>query len=215
MPRARLRSRVTSQPCPRCGCSACRSRPSASCSPPRERERLIAVQLGLLNSILDALQQDGHAVGIVSGGGTGTAEIDLKIGPFTEIQAGSYLFMDDQYLAIERHDVRLEPTLTVLTRVTSDAVAGQVVVDAGAKALSTDPAKARLAGAVPQQPEHRFMGDEHSALRYAPGATRPAVGQLLSIIATHCDPTVNLHDRFHIMQDGRLIDIWPLDARGY
>jgi D-serine deaminase-like pyridoxal phosphate-dependent protein len=59
------------------------------------------------------------------------------------------------------------------------------------------------------------MGDEHGGLRFSAGAPRPSVGDLMTLVAPHCDPTVNLHDWFHVMQNGRLVDIWPIDARGY
>jgi D-serine deaminase-like pyridoxal phosphate-dependent protein len=122
--------------------------------------------------------------------------------------------MDSQYLDVERRAVALESSLTVLARVTSDAVPGQVIIDAGTKALATDPARFRLAMPL-EGVTHRFMGDEHSALRNADSTALPAVGTLVSIVATHCDPTVNLHQRFHVMEDGRLVDIWPIEARGY
>lgn len=123
--------------------------------------------------------------------------------------------MDAQYGAVERRAITLGAALTVLARMTSDAVPGQVVVDAGTKALSTDPAQVQVLGALFVQATHRFMGDEHSALEFPLGANRPAVGTQLSLIATHCDPTVNLHGRLHVIEHGRLIDIWPLEARGY
>ena len=53
------------------------------------------------------------------------------------------------------------------------------------------------------------------ACALAPGTPRPSVGDLVTLVAPHCDPTVNLHDWFHVMQNGRLVDIWPIDARGY
>jgi D-serine deaminase-like pyridoxal phosphate-dependent protein len=59
------------------------------------------------------------------------------------------------------------------------------------------------------------MGVEHGALLFAPGAPRPALGDLVRLVAPHCDPTVNLHDRFHVVRDGVLTDIWPIEARGY
>jgi 3-hydroxy-D-aspartate aldolase len=59
------------------------------------------------------------------------------------------------------------------------------------------------------------MGDEHGGLRFPAAAARPAVGDLVTLVAPHCDPTVNLHDCFHVMSDGRLLDLWRIDARGY
>lgn len=180
-----------------------------------DRHKAVSAQWEKLRAIIAALRAAGHAIDIVSGGGTGTAELDLASDVFTEIQPGSYPFIDSQYGAIERRAIPLGHALTVLSRVTSTAVPDQAVIDAGTKAISTDPATMRFASPRLDGVTHRFMGDEHSALTLAPGATRLAVGDLVPLIATHCDPTVNLHDRFHIMDNGRLIDIWPIEARGY
>ena len=180
-----------------------------------ERRQRVAEQCARIREVVDTLRAAGRTMDIVSGGGTGTAELDREAGLFTELQPGSYPFMDSQYLDVERSAVQLEPALTVLARVTSDAVPGQVVIDAGTKALATDAARFRLAAPDLPGVTHRFMGDEHSALVFADSTARPAVGTLVSLVATHCDPTVNLHQRFHVMEAGRLVDIWPIEARGY
>jgi len=62
---------------------------------------------------------------------------------------------------------------------------------------------------------YRFMGDEHGALYYAASSGRPALGDLVRLVAPHCDPTVNLHDRLHVVRGRTLVDIWPIAARGY
>jgi 3-hydroxy-D-aspartate aldolase len=155
---------------------------------------------------------------IVTGGGTGTHLLDLEEGPFTEIQPGSYLFMDKQYGAVELAPGGSAPfrtSLTVATRVISANQPDLVVVDAGFKAMATDAGPALVAGGAAAEATYQFMGDEHGGLRFGAGAARPSVGDLACLVAPHCDPTVNLHDWFHVMQDGRLVDIWPIDARGY
>ena len=62
---------------------------------------------------------------------------------------------------------------------------------------------------------YQFMGDEHGAIRVPEGAARPPLGAIVSLVAPHCDPTANLHDRSTSCSDGRLVDIWPIEARGY
>ena len=89
------------------------------------------------------------------------------------------------------------------------------MLDAGFKAMATDAGPALVASGASADATYQFMGDEHGGLRFATGAARPAVGDLVRLVAPHCDPTVNLHDWLHVMQDGRLIDVWPIDARGY
>lgn len=182
-----------------------------------ERQTKAAEQWRRLAHVLDALKDAGLTTGIVSGGGTGTHHFDLADGPFTEIQPGSYLFMDKQYGAIE-----LTPgtppfrvSLGVVTRVVSTAQPDRVIVDAGSKAMATDAGPPLIAAGAAPEAAYQFMGDEHGALRFAEGGDRPELGSLVRLVPPHCDPTVNLHDNFHIFRDERLIDIWPVDARGY
>ena len=59
------------------------------------------------------------------------------------------------------------------------------------------------------------MGDEHSVTSLCRSGHRPKLGDLVRLVAPHCDPTLNLHSQIHIVQDGRLVDIWPIEARGY
>jgi 3-hydroxy-D-aspartate aldolase len=182
-----------------------------------DRKAKAAEQWARLQPFLDALAAEGLRPEIVTGGGTGTHLLDLEEGPFTEIQPGSYLFMDKQYGAIELAPgpAAFRTSLTVATRVISANQADLAVVDAGFKAMATDAGPALVARGAAADATYQFMGDEHGGLRFAAGAARPAVGDLVTLIAPHCDPTVNLHDWFHVMQNGRLADIWPIDARGY
>ena len=182
-----------------------------------ERRARVAEQWQRLQGFLDALNAEGLRPEIITGGGTGTHLLDLQEGPFTEIQPGSYLFMDKQYGGVE-----LAPTgatfgtsLTVATRVISANQPDLAVVDAGFKAMATDAGPALVASGAATHATYQFMGDEHGGLRFAAGGAQPAPGDLVTLVAPHCDPTVNLHDCFHIMSDGRLLDIWPIDARGY
>ncbi len=183
-----------------------------------ERKAKAAEQWARLRPFLDALSAAGLPPEIVTGGGTGTHLLDLEDGPFTEIQPGSYLFMDKQYGAIELAPGAAAPfqtSLTVAARVISANQPNLVVLDAGFKAMATDAGPALLASGASADAVYQFMGDEHGGLRFGGGSARPAVGDLVTLVAPHCDPTVNLHDWFHVMQDGRLLDIWPIDARGY
>jgi 3-hydroxy-D-aspartate aldolase len=183
-----------------------------------ERTAKAAEQWARLQAFLDALSAEGLAPEIVTGGGTGTCHLDLEHGPFTEIQPGSYLFLDKQYGAIELTPGGTTPfrtALTVATRVISANQPDLVVLDAGFKAMATDAGPALVASGASTAAAYQFMGDEHGGLRFGAGAARPAVGDLVTLVAPHCDPTVNLHNWFHVLQGGRLVDIWPIDARAY
>jgi D-serine deaminase-like pyridoxal phosphate-dependent protein len=170
-----------------------------------------------LAKFTDALKAAGLAPEIISGSGTGTHHLDLEHGPFTEIQAGSYLFMDKQYGAVELAPggSPFKTALTVAGRVVSTAQPDRVIVDAGFKAMATDAGPALVHSGAPADATYQFMGDEQGGIRLAEGAARPKLGDLVMLVAPHCDPTVNLHDRFHVVQGGKLIDIWLIEARGY
>jgi D-serine deaminase-like pyridoxal phosphate-dependent protein len=180
----------------------------------REKLRERWIRLG---GFLDALRTAGLPAEIVSGGGTGTHHLDLTEGPFTEIQAGSYLFMDKQYGAVELAPggPPFRTALTVATRVVSTVQPNRVIVDAGFKAMATDAGPALVASGAPADAAYLFMGDEHGGLRCPDAAGRPELGALVTLVAPHCDPTVNLHNWLHVCQGGRLVDIWPIEARGY
>lgn len=182
-----------------------------------DRHAKVAEQWAVLARFVQALTKAGLTPEIVSGGGTGTHYLDLTHGPFTELQPGSYLFMDKQYGEVEiaPEGVSFGTSLTVAARIVSVVQRDRVIVDAGSKALSTDYGPALIASGAPAGASYQFMGDEHGAIRLAEGTNQPPLGGLISFVAPHCDPTVNLHDRFHVMQGGRLVDIWPIEARGY
>ena len=182
-----------------------------------DRHAKVAEQWQHLAKVLAALAAAGLAAEIVSGGGTGTHHLDFAEGPFTELQPGSYLFMDKQYGAVEiaPGGSPFRTSLSVAARVVSVAQADRVIVDAGSKALSTDAGPALVASGAPADATYQFMGDEHGAVRVPAESARPALGGLVTFVAPHCDPTVNLFDQFHIVEDGRLVDIWPVEARGH
>src|SRR6185436_9172288 len=94
----------------------------------------------LLKTFTDALSAAGLPAEIVSGGGTGTHQLDVEQGPFTEIQPGSYLFMDKQYGAIElvSGGASFRTALTVAGRVVSTNQPNRVIIDAGLKAMATE-----------------------------------------------------------------------------
>ncbi len=183
----------------------------------RSRERVYSNQLTLLEKILDGFAKQGIPPEIVSGGGTGTLDIDRQAGLFTELQAGSYVFMDSQYQAVELFaDVPcpFKTSLFVQSTVLSKNHAGAATIDAGLKSFAMDgPAPAPLRGA-PKSAAYQFYGDEFGLLTWRPPEARVKLGRKIEFVTPHCDPTVNLHDFYHCVRGNRLVDIWPIDARG-
>jgi 3-hydroxy-D-aspartate aldolase len=182
-----------------------------------DRRAAIADRTGYLQSVIAALRDDGHAIDIVSGSGTGTYHIDLELGMFTELQAGSYIFMDRQYLDCDLTGdgkAPFEPSLSVDARVVSANHTGLVTIDAGFKSLSTDGGTASVVRGAPGTTKFVFMGDEHAALIGEGIETLLNPGDAVSLTVPHCDPTVNLYAHYHVVQGERLVEIWPVSARG-
>lgn len=180
-----------------------------------DRRAAIAERTDYLKSIIDVLTGAGHAPEVVTGGGTGTHHIDSELGVLTELQAGSYVFMDKQYNDCDLDGQGRNPfetSLFVDAHVISANSASMATIDAGFKALSTDGGLPVVMDGAPGGAMFVFMGDEHGAL-IAPGHDF-RIGDHISLAVPHCDPTVNLYDAYHVVRDGGLIDIWPVSARG-
>jgi len=167
-----------------------------------------------LQTVIAALTEAGFAPGLITGSGTGTHRIDLDLGVFTELQAGSYVFMDRQYLDCDLGSLPFETSLAVDARVVSANHPELVTIDAGFKSLSTDGGNAAVQRGAPADTLFYFMGDEHAALISEGIGDRLRPGDPVSLTVPHCDPTVNLYDNFHVVRGDTLIDIWPVSARG-
>jgi D-serine deaminase-like pyridoxal phosphate-dependent protein len=163
-----------------------------------------------------ALEKAGFTVRMVSVGGTGTYNIDSDYPGVTEIQPGSYIFMDAHYVKIGGRDnpqtFEFGSSLSVLTTVISRAVGGRAIVDAGGKSLSTDesvPEPIDLTGAT-----YGVAGDEYGALRLDNPSRELEVGDQVRIMPGHCDTTVNLHNVFFAVRKDTVEHVWPIEGRG-
>jgi D-serine deaminase-like pyridoxal phosphate-dependent protein len=175
-----------------------------------ERKRISADAFALAAEARDAMAHHGLHTDIVSGGSTGTWDIDLAIPHATEIQAGTYALMD---LAYRHAGIDFLNALTVLTTVISANHADFVTVDGGFKAFSTDrpfgPEPIGLNGAG----AYRWAGDEFGYVDIRNGSAHPRLGSRIEFIPPHCDPTVNLYDRIYVCRGDRVEDIWPVMDR--
>ncbi len=180
---------------------------------------------------------------VVTGGGSGSVEFDLASGVFTEIQPGSYVFMDGDYGSNARGDesaaqaLRFEHSLFIATTVMSTAAQGQVVVDAGLKSMAVDsglpwvwqhggqPSGGQPSGGQRDRGTRSTRlayvaaNDEHGIVRPVPGAggekpALPQLGEPLWLVPGHCDPTLNLYDTLVGVRDGKVESLWPISARG-
>jgi D-serine deaminase-like pyridoxal phosphate-dependent protein len=145
-----------------------------------------------------------EAVGgeVISAGGTGTYAVNTWA---NEIQAGSYLLMDTQYTQLE---VPFEQALSVLATVISVSSKGWFVVDAGLKSLGMDHGDPTYPGG-----EVMFCSDEHTTLKPGPDDPLPSVGDRVSLLPAHVDPTVAKHERFWVVEGEQVVDCWPIDLR--
>ena len=153
---------------------------------------------------------------VVSGGGTGTYNIDPHLGVITELQAGSYIFMDYQYRMVggQRGEVfdDFEMALTLLGTVISTPDSRWAVVDIGLKAASIDGGVPVLRGL--EGIEYRPGGDEHGILLFKDVGREVRLGEKLEFYPGHGDTTINLHDDYYAIRQGKLEAIWPVAARG-
>jgi len=186
------------------------------------REERSAAAAGLRETvagIVAAARRQGLNFDIVTGAGTGTHDLDSQENAFTELQAGSYVFMDAEYsrvLANGDQPSPFETSLFVQTAVVSTNAADWVTVDGGTKCFSTDSGVPLVAKGADAASRYAFFGDEHGKLMPPPGsqAPKPTLGTRVEFVTPHCDPTVNLHDAYHVVEGGTLVAIWPVDARG-
>jgi 3-hydroxy-D-aspartate aldolase len=155
--------------------------------------------------------------GIVTGSGTGTHYIDAKLGVFTELQVGSYVFMDHDYNVCDLRGLdkpTFEQALQIDARVVSSNTPGMVTVDAGLKAMATEKGPPMILKGAVEGATTRFMGDEHLAVIAPEGKSPPGHGEQVILTPPHCDPTVNLYEAYHVVKGDTLVEIWPVTARG-
>jgi 3-hydroxy-D-aspartate aldolase len=180
-----------------------------------ERSAAAAALRETVAGIVAAARRKGFNFEIVTGAGTGTHDLDAEQNAFTELQAGSYVFMDAEYaqvLATGTEPSPFEVALFVQTAVVSTNAAEWVTVDGGSKCFATDSGVPLVARGTDPASRYAFFGDEHGKLM--PAGPRPALGTRIEFVTPHCDPTVNLHDVYHVVEGGALVAIWPVDARG-
>ncbi len=161
-------------------------------------------------------EESGIEVPVFSGGGTGTFNIEAGLGLMTELQAGSYIFMDIEYREIggegsERFE-DFEPSLFVLVTAISKPQQRLITVDAGFKSFASDkmvPEFRDVEGVV-----FHWGGDEHGIIQLTNPSREISLGDKLPMLAPHCDPTVNLYDYYYPVRDGMVEELWPITARG-
>jgi len=164
------------------------------------------------------LEKKGIACNWLSGGSTGTYNIDSHIDGVTEIQPGSFLFMDIEYNRIGGKDTGevykdFQNSLKVLATVYSKPTDEFVIIDAGLKAFATDKPFAPEARDLPGV-KYGYAGDEHGKLDLRSATKAVNLGDRVELVVPHCDPNVNLYDKMIAVRGEQVEAIWTIDARG-
>ncbi len=163
------------------------------------------------------LKKRGLPVEIMSGGSTGTYNIDPELEGMTELQCGSYVFMDVEYRACGGKSGAVyedfAPSLTVMATVISKTYSDRATTDAGIKAFATDRAKhvPEIKGATGVT--MGFGGDEHGILTFNNPSRDFKIGDRVEFIIPHCDPNVNLYDRLYCVRGENVVDVWRTVGR--
>ena len=179
-----------------------------------ERKAAIDVAVNVTRQTKDLLIQHGLTCDTVTGGGTGTFHHEVASGLYTEIQAGSYVFMDVDYANNTGDDgqpfTEFEHALFIYATVMSTAVPGQALIDVGHKAQSSDSGPPL----VYDRPGVEFVkaSDEHGVLKLSDVAL--TIGDKIKLIPGHIDPTCNLHEYYVAMRGDKVEALWPITARG-
>ena len=168
-------------------------------------------------SSYEMMKAAGLNMEIFSGGGTGTYNMMNSFPGFTDVQVGSYLFMDCQYIEIggvknEKVYDDFAPSLTVMTTVINANYSGRLVTDAGAKALTINRPNAFVVG----EPGFSYSAgsDEYGSIKFETASKTYKVGDTLEVIVPHCDPVVNLYDFMYGIRNDKVESVLPILARG-
>lgn len=196
-----------------------------------DRQRAVEEVCRKVKIVLDDLdRRQLPKPSVVTGAGTGTYPFEVSSGIYTEIQPGSYVFMDVDYGRNKDESgaafSRFKQSLFVLSTVMSDwRDRGRVVVDAGLKAFALDSGAPQLYRAPGDSCapitgiDYVAAGDEHGKLLLTKSAPADAIeslqlGKKVFLAPDHCDPTVNLYDWIVVLRDGHVVALWPISARG-
>ena len=162
----------------------------------------------------DLAKAAGLPVNIMSGGSTGTYNIDHETG-LTELESGTYVFMDTEYFIVGGQDGDMKryndwkAALTVMTTVDSQHHPNIITTDYGNKVLvkKTDEVKGMPWLEVGTQ------GAEYGYVKWRDGDKAPKLGDRLEIYCTNLDQSTNAFDRYYIAQGDRIVDVWPIMGR--
>jgi len=185
--------------------------------PPAAQPPVLATIAGLVAAAVERFDRAGLCRSVVSGGSTPTAYQSHLMPQLTEIRPGTSVY-NDMNIVRGGFGALADCAARVVCTVVSDAVSGQVVLDAGSKTLTSDrcgPAPDSGHGHVVEYPEAviTVLTEEHGQVDVSRCPRRPRVGERVTVIPNHICPCVNLQDVVWWHEDGTLVPR-PVDARG-
>jgi D-serine deaminase-like pyridoxal phosphate-dependent protein len=177
-----------------------------------EPDRAVRIQKAIaamdyVGTLIDRLASAGFACEVVSAGGTGTYDITGNNPRVTEIQAGSYVFMDNFHGNLVPGFSR---ALTVLGTVVIHH-GKTVVLDSGRKSVGIDFVPPTMVDYPYYQA--RYFAEEH-ALFDVDERCHLKLGNTVELTPGYAPTTVNLYDAYHVVEKDVVIDIWPIVPRG-
>lgn len=151
----------------------------------------------------------GLKVNTVSAGGTSTYDITSRVPEVTEIQAGSYIFMDGEYVD---QQMPFSPALTIMTQVISRPTEERAILDVGLKSIANDYGPPRVMGI----PGAKFtkLSEEHGTLELEGAARDLKLGDVVHLMPSHTGTTINLHDYYFCVRNGVLEEVVKVAGRG-
>jgi 3-hydroxy-D-aspartate aldolase len=181
------------------------------------RRSVVLERAHRVSQIVAKFEAEGLPPRIVSGAGTGSHDIDSETGVFTEMQVGSYVFMDGYYkdTVMRRNEPHpFAPALTVWGTVISAAQSGFVITDVGLKEIdgASGPISPTVISGAPSGASYSLVGDDLGRIDFASAHDGLPVGTRFELLPPHCYQTVTLYSVYHCVAGDELVGIWPIDA---
>ena len=174
-----------------------------------ERTRKGRESMKLLIETKDLIERSGLAIHVVSSGGSGTYNISGPYPGVTEIQAGSYIFMDAPY---QETGIEFGSALTLLATIVSLHLPDRIITDAGMKTITAEFGFPVVKGS--KDLEVIGQNEEHGKIRTTTGKSSLKVGDKIELIPSHGCTTINLHDKYYAVRKGNVEAVYPILARG-
>jgi D-serine deaminase-like pyridoxal phosphate-dependent protein len=171
---------------------------------PETHEALAKLQFAIAD-----VKAAGLPVDTVSSGGTSSYDITCKVPEVTEIQAGSYIFMDGEYVD---QKMPFQAALTIMTQVISRPTAERAILDVGLKSIANDYGPPRVMGT--EGATFTKLSEEHGALELGDAAQELKSGDVVHLLPSHAGTTINIHDYYFCVRGGVLEEVVPVAGRG-